>query len=112
MRSKDVQHDPRILALLQAKTLYLVDSLPAHDGQWVIFEEKGKIKLGILSNRYYHRYGISTRATLKPGSKFPWVQSKDMLDSERYRPLLEMMIDGSYKSLPVFDVTTLDFIGD
>jgi hypothetical protein len=116
MKEKDIKHDPEILAKLQAKTFYLVDEINPPisnpDGQWVIFEDKGSVKLGILPNKYYHRYGVDVRVVLKRGAQFPWAQSKSMLTSERYVSVLKMMVDGTYKRLPVFDVTELELIRD
>lgn len=116
MHENDIRHDPEILAKLQEKTFYLVEGfelpLSNPDGQWVIFEDKGRVKLGILNNRYRQRYGVDVRAVLRLGDEFPWVQSKAMLTSEKHVAVLKMMVDGSYKDLPVFDVTELELIRD
>lgn len=112
MNENELKHDPEILAQLQRKTFYHVDFLPARDGHWVVFEDKGKLKMGIIRDRYHSRYGVDVRAVLKKDARYPWVQSKDLLTNEQFVRALDMMADGSYTTLPVFDVTTLSLIRD
>lgn len=63
----------KILKTLEAKRLLNIVENPDHFV--VMWYEGGKVKLGRLNKRYFHRYGITTFATCTNG-RF-WFQSSE-----------------------------------
>lgn len=60
------------------KVLTHVQDKPHEDYYGVIWIDKGKVKVGMIRNPYYHRYGIDTQATYN-GKHF-WFKSGDIAD--------------------------------
>lgn len=68
----------RIRKILNKKNIYLLEVIQPyykHEAKSkayrVIFEDKDKVKIGIMFPKYCHRYGITTEMVFVEGKKYP-----------------------------------------
>ena len=94
---------------LKKKSLKHVDEVTVRGRKryWVVFEEKGKIKAGTVSQDYYHRYGVETCVSKKKGSSVPWIQSYDV---EKSLPdgLIDAVVSEDLSGYDEFDLDLLN----
>jgi len=73
------------------------------------FVEKKKSKVGTISSRYLHRYGVKTFASMPVGGTRPWIQSHS---DEVYitDDVLKAMQDGDFSAFPAVDVDKMEIL--